>query len=313
MEIGGGGLYNATRADGPPGAIMNRHNSFFLTVIVLWAALVGCASDSAEPAPAIVEPSAVQLLLAADDFAVGTARLPFVLYDGPDVLTTAQTVTLTVVDLRDDSLTPVWTGAATFYADSPVPYWVAYPDLPEAAQWGLVFDVTLAAGSVESVPRRLNVAAQTAAPAVGSPAPAVTHPTLADEPLERLSSAESPDPALYQTTIAAALASGRPTIISFSTPAFCATELCAPALDSFTSVATRFAGRVNAVHIEIFDMARYRDSESADLVVAAPVRAWNLTSEPWTYVIDADGVVAARLAGPVAASELTAAVEAVLP
>jgi hypothetical protein len=37
---------------------------------------------------------------------------------------------------------------------------------------------------------------------------------------------------------------------------------------------------------------------------------WNLTSEPWTFVIDRKGTITARLGGPVSRRELTQSLEA---
>ena len=48
-----------------------------------------------------------------------------------------------------------------------------------------------------------------------------------------------------------------------------------------------------------------RDASSRDeLVFAEPVEAWNLPSEPWTFVIDRTSVIVARLEGTLTAGEL---------
>ena len=39
---------------------------------------------------------------------------------------------------------------------------------------------------------------------------------------------------------------------------------------------------------------------------------WYLQSEPWVFVIDADGIITARFEGPASPEELTTAVEAAL-
>lgn len=48
------------------------------------------------------------------------------------------------------------------------------------------------------------------------------------ERLEELTTDYTPDPDLYQLTIAEALITGRPTVIVFATPAFCTSPTCGP-------------------------------------------------------------------------------------
>lgn len=287
-----------------------RYFLFILTFL-----LVACGTDESATVDTetVVEPSAVQVIISADDFAVGEQRLPIVLFDGPDVMTDAQAIQLTVLDIDADPFEPVWQGDATYYGDFEQPYWVVYPDFPRATQWGLVLDVTLADGTAERVQRRLDVVEKSRGPNVGDAAIAVDSLTTADTDVSRLSSAENPDPALYSLSLSDALTNGKPTVLSFATPAFCATAVCAPVVDMMADVTQPFADQLNRLHIDVFDMGQHADSGGADLVVSQPVVEWNLGSEPWTYVIDGDGTIVARFGGPLAGAELDAALREVLP
>ena len=69
------------------------------------------------------------------------------------------------------------------------------------------------------------------AAAVGQPAPASVTPTNADSSLKEITSDPSPDPRFYQLSVDQALASGRPSVLAFATPAFCTTQACGPMLD----------------------------------------------------------------------------------
>ena len=91
-------------------------------------------------------------------------------------------------------------------------------------------------GGVIGVGRaQLSVATAGSAPALGVRPPASRNKTSADftdpndpDELATITSAEVPDPDLYRMTVAEALDSGLPSIISFATPAFCQTATCGP-------------------------------------------------------------------------------------
>ncbi len=145
-------------------------------------------------------------------------------------------------------------------------------------------------------------------PGVGDLAPAVKTSTLADHSLEDISSDDEPDPALYQISLDAALGNGLPTVVVFATPAFCVSQTCGPMLDQVKAVAGAHPN-ANFLHVEIYENL---DATSAnDLIIVPAVMAWGLPSEPWVFVIDSKGIVAARFEGAMMASELEAALEAV--
>ena len=47
-------------------------------------------------------------------------------------------------------------------------------------------------------------------------------------------------------------------------------------------------------------------------MVAPTTLEWNLQTEPWVYILDADGIISARIEGAASPEELTAAIEAAL-
>jgi len=143
---------------------------------------------------------------------------------------------------------------------------------------------------------------------VGAPAPLSENRTLATGlELEKLTSAVEPNPAFYQMTVHEAVANDQPSVIVFSTPGFCQTAFCAPVLDSAEAVATALGDHANFIHIEVYKQF------NPELVLADEMVEWGFTSEPWTYVLDNEGWVAARFGGPVSPRELRAALESLLP
>ncbi len=287
-----------------------------LRLIVLVGLLVACGRDNTtsplptntQTGPVQVEgPSSLQTFVVTDDFAVGQPRVPFVLYDGPTTVATAQAVSIQLFDLSQEPPLERWQGEATGYNDYAVPYWVVYPEIPMAGNWGLGATVTLADGTVTQTQFVIVVAEMSQLPLVGARPPASQNRTLTSEPdISKLSSGQNPIPALYQMTVAEALDSGKPSVITFSTPAFCQTAICAPVVSSVESVYQQVGEAANFLHLEIY-------KEFEPLVQADEVDEWHLTSEPWTFVLDAEGQVAAVLGGPVSPQELMDELGQVLP
>jgi hypothetical protein len=126
--------------------------------------------------------------------------------------------------------------------------------------------------------------------------------TASASDLAAITSDPAPDPGLYALTVDEARTSGKPTVIVFATPAFCQTELCGPIVDEIKHVKAEWGDRVNFIHIEVYD--------AFDPLVVSPLMAsWGLSTEPWVFVLDADGNVSARLEGNVTAAELVPVIE----
>jgi hypothetical protein len=270
-------------------------------------ALAACArATPAPPTPVTSGPSDLSVAVASDDFPTGEPRVPFVLFRGSQPIADAQAVTMTAFDLSSGTAVPGWSGTATGYNDYDIPYWVVYPALPHAGYWGLGVTVTLADGTQLPGQFTVEALADPAAPVIGESVPASQNRTLKSEPdLKKLTSDASPEPGLYQLTVAEAIASGRPTVVTFATPAFCQSRLCAPVVDSVKQVYQAHQDAVNFIHIEVY--------KSFDpLVYADEMDQWHLSSEPWTFVLDREGKVAARLGGPVSPRELNEALKPVL-
>lgn len=146
-----------------------------------------------------------------------------------------------------------------------------------------------------------SVAAAPRTAAVGGKAPPSRSKTLTDGPLESMTSDPDPDPRLYGMTVAEAVGSGRPSVIVFSTPAFCVSRTCGPVLNAAKALIDRYPN-VNWVHVEVYDNLDAADAES--LTPAAPVSEWGLPNEPWVFLVDEDGTVTHRFEGAVDAAEL---------
>jgi hypothetical protein len=273
-------------------------------------ALTACARPSSgnTDGAAIVygQTSPYQLLISSSDLTPGRSRLTLTLWDGPQRLTEAQALDVALYTLEEDGTATeqVWEGAATGYQMGDFQYWVAYPDFPSAGRYGIQATVTNNEGEQVDNQALLEVKAEADAPSIGEPAPRTDTRTLDDAPIEALTSAPPFIEEYYQLSVAEAAESGKPSIIVFATPGLCTSALCAPVLDAAETVRQEVGDAVNVVHVEI-----YEDFEERTLNPA--VEEWNLPSEPWVFVLDEEGTIAARLDGPVSPDELRAAVQEV--
>jgi hypothetical protein len=189
--------------------------------------------------------------------------------------------------------------------------YVAYVTFDRAGEWGLKAAVTRD-GETHEAPFRFNVLDRTTEPAIGDDAPRSMQQTLANAPsIEEIDSSSPPRSAMHEMTIADGIASGKPTVVAFATPAFCRSRLCAPVMDTVMDpLFERYGAQANFMHIEPFVLRDLRANFAQNPVPAT--REWRLDSEPWVFVIDGEGKIAGKFEGIVAADEVEAALTAAL-
>jgi hypothetical protein len=141
-------------------------------------------------------------------------------------------------------------------------------------------------------------------PQVGEAAPPSENPTLetADGVASKITTRVPPDLELLESSVADSLAARQPFVVTFATPKFCTSRTCAPVVDVVEEVARRLEDSgVRFIHVEV-----YEDNDPAK-GYNRWMQQWRLTTEPWTFVVGADGKVSARFEGPVSVRELEAA------
>ena len=157
---------------------------------------------------------------------------------------------------------------------------------------------------------------ESSAPAIGEQAPSSETKTASTvEEVQQISSAFEPDPEFYSISLDDALNSGRPTVVLFSTPAYCTSQTCGPQMETLGEVKETYGDRINFIHIEVWDNVREMLNTGDPSIgeVAQPVRDWGLITEPWTFFIGADGVITDRFEQFTTFEELNEAAQRLLP
>jgi hypothetical protein len=147
------------------------------------------------------------------------------------------------------------------------------------------------------------VKSETAAPDVGASAIASNTPTLDDATLDELSTSTTPDPELYKISIADALAAKKPFVVVFATPKYCTSRTCGPVVDVVSAVRRKHADDgIPFIHVEIYQNNDPAKGENQW------VKEWKLPSEPWVFLVGADGTIKSRFEGTLSVDELDEAV-----
>jgi hypothetical protein len=188
----------------------------------------------------------------------------------------------------------------------------------DAGFWRVVLTAEVE-GETLTAETAFGVNAEHQVPAMGDRAPDVAQPTAGTPGVDpksidsRARDGEFPDPHLHSTTVNDALAAGRPVLVVVSTPVYCVSRFCGPITDAVADLADTYGDRAAFVHIEV-----WQDFEAKAVNPAA--RAWmakdpanqNLT-EPWVFLVGADGVIMHRWDNVATVAEMTAALEALPP
>ncbi len=282
-------------------------------VIVLAALLASCgqaAAPAAQPAATAAQGSDVSPQFAFSEAVVGRNRIAIgLLRNGGPLNDPGAKVRLRFFDLDEQNPQVKFETDAKYFGEGlPAGFYVAYPTLDKAGNWGVEIQTQLPGQAQPSVSKlALKVKEKSDVPNVGEPAIATKTATAGDTPLEQLSSGQNPNPAMYQLSLDAALASGKPTALLFATPAFCSTATCGPSLSVMEGLQKTYGDKMNFIHAEVY---KYPFSESAaNGTLSAPMTAWGLRSEPWLYLIDSKGVIAARFEGGITKEEIGPALE----
>lgn len=299
---------------------MNRTTSRLLIPLLSILLLASCASGGADQNPNFtltpISPSAatpdILPIIVSSEIVPGRNRFLFSLTDGERNLIASPelSVQLELFDRNGDQGTKLADYQAEFLwaIEGEQGLYVAYPDFPSAGRYGLRFLANRAEEPVMTVRADFDVAAEATTPLIGAPAFPSDTPTSDDVggDLAQISTDEAPDPEMYELTIAEAIELGEPFVVTFATPKLCTSRVCGPTLETVKDVKVDYPD-LRFVHVEPYDLG-----DQTELKTEPWVDEWGLPSEPWVFVIDRDGNVAAKFEVIPGEAELRSAIDAVV-
>ncbi len=164
-----------------------------------------------------------------------------------------------------------------------------------------------------------DVAEQGNVPSIGSIPPLSRNKTLKDtDSLEKLTTDFSPDRDLYQITVEDAVATGKPTVVVFASPAFCTSPTCGPQTATLSELKAEHVGEANFIHVEIYDNPDEIQGDLSKARLSQPIQDWGISdlpdwfNESWTFVLSGEGRVSQRFEGFATLEELESALQVVL-
>ena len=290
-----------------------------LATLALITAVVtsACGGASSAPTPAAEALDAFEVHVGNSDIALGPNRVLLGIFDSQGTPLGKATVRVRFFAL--DSATP-----DTPLSDSSALYlgetldvsqalYAARANLDQTGAWQV--EATLSREGAAPVIKRAGFRVKTNpdVPFPGQPAPASANQTLSTTPIEQLTSQRPPgDLDLYRLTIADALAQQKPFLVVFSTPAFCQTRTCGPQMEAVQQLKAQYAAQMNFIHIEIFDRPDLLLQGQGTQKLRPTVVEWRLPTDPWTFLITAQGTVHDRFEGFAPDYELQRSLEALL-
>ncbi len=308
-----------------------------IAAVGLLAAACGSSSETASPVegePAIIETGStngvgaavpawvervladagpdVALVFSTSDYAPGSNRVGFLVVRDDGSLVEAPGATVWVgsenasePQKTSATLEPIGTEASASQAEGdPTQLYVANVELPAPGRYWLA--VQPEGEEIQAV-GAVDVRSQTLSPAVGSRAIPSDNPTLDDAPAEQITTATPPDTELLRSSIADAVRDGVPFVVAFATPKYCQSRTCGPTVDVVDEVRKRLADSdVRFIHVEIYE------GNDPSKGVNRWVEEWGLPTEPWVFLVEADGVIQKKFEGSVSVDELEQAVRSTL-
>lgn len=135
--------------------------------------------------------------------------------------------------------------------------------------------------------------------AVGSRAPSLPTRTLADAGgnLSKVTTYRQPDPRMYQYSVDKALLTGKPIVLEFATPGHCTN--CDEQLQMLRAVMDEYQDRIIFIHID-----QYANPQAYN--------AYKVMGDPWTFIIDKNGIVQFERAGRMLLGEMDGAIKQTL-
>lgn len=287
---------------------------------------IGCGGGASEPqksrdvegqgASAGGKASEYVVALGSTDLAVGKNRVSFgVIKRGVGPIRGAEVQVQTFAITDTGHVGPKQTAAASFreWPGGAGGAYVANLDFDREGDWGLAVESKRTDGTTATATVRVPVQRTSRSPAIGAPAAASGSKTWEDvTDIGQLTTDPHPDPDLYAMTIAEALQLAKPLLVTFATPGYCQSATCGPQVDVVKELKDRHIDDVTFLHVEVYDNPDEIQGDLRQAKISPILAEWGLATEPWTFVVDAQGMVRSKFEGFVGSEDLEDAIQSVI-
>ena len=196
--------------------------------------------------------------------------------------------------------------------------YVGHATFPATGKWTANFTTTAPGSPSLNLTFGFDVLDRSPVVSEGDAAPSVKTPTLADVggDVAKISSDPKPVKRFYETSEADALAAKKPFILIFATPKFCQSSVCGPTLDKLKPVAAAHP-EMTFINVEPYKLDDSNGTlqpvldASNQLTPVEATNAFRLSSEPYVFVVGADGKVSSSFELVFSPEEIEAAIKAV--
>lgn len=236
----------------------------------------------------------VQVILVPSEIVIGPNRFAVGLIDPQRGMIKDASVHFRYFDVGDPAKPSVESDADATRLQTPDGESTIYAherEFQRAGSWGVEVQAKLPDGTLLIKRIAFQVTQRSSALKPGDKVPALETRTFRDVngDLHQLTSAPKPNPEFYRQTLAQALSDAKPTVVLFSTPAFCQTRLCGPAYDIVSQVAQQYQSQANFISVEVYRGLPNPAETNWELDPA--MKAFGLQTEPWVFIISKDVVV----------------------
>jgi hypothetical protein len=174
-------------------------------------------------------------------------------------------------------------------------------------RWSIL-TVTLVGDGLVAAPAQVQVNTKQAdkIPDVGEPAPRVETDTLesARGNVEAIDTRVPPSD-MHEASFAEVVGK-KPVALLFATPQLCQSRVCGPVTDIALQMKSKYGDQVEFIHQEV-----YVDNDPKQ-GLREPLARFRLPTEPWLFVVGADGRITARLEGSFGLSAFEDAIKTAL-
>jgi hypothetical protein len=185
--------------------------------------------------------------------------------------------------------------------------YTAVVDFDEAGRWGVELQIDTGERK-DTINPSFSVGGVSTTLAIGADAPHSVNRTVDDvDDISLIDSSADPTELMHTETIADALDAGRPLLVLFAVPGYCTSQLCGPEYAIMRKLYPQYSNRVSFIHVEPFEVP-----SSPDKVLVQAAKDFGLQTEPWFFVIDAQGKLSMKFEGPTSMQELEDALADVL-